>query len=283
VVLRDFVYLDVERLRSFVAQAGKGLLSERATGAEHEGGVTAHAGVKVPLFADLGGDTDYRYIRTSTETRSLHDHIFEEFHSHLASEGKLMELDSAWNEDEFADGQFIEVKGAVRLIDYKRAVEMMSVFPSIKEIAAKAAGAGAPPTEPEARRKAAEMRQQVKAMPIKEIGTFVRDWYGDDVRVKVYPFEDRPECMFVGRADRTFFRYAPSTLSSTYGAVINADWTALLHIHRGRPALVNTISSPGQHLDDIMEGLTEVVSGLNVSGVTFPAIAATPLAIYRPS
>jgi len=56
---RDFVYLDVERVRSCVAQAGGGVPMERTGSREHEvGGKTSIAG-GIPLLARVEGHADY--------------------------------------------------------------------------------------------------------------------------------------------------------------------------------------------------------------------------------
>jgi hypothetical protein len=158
----------------------------------------------------------------------------------------------------------------------------MSVFPTIVDIATKATAIGGQQADPRARQKTQAMTQQAKSLPIKQIAEFVREWYGEDVRLKIFPDASHPERVLVGRAARSLFRYSPSILVATYGRVIDAGWTALVHVHKGATFSPPSAQASGQQeLDDMMEGLTDVIAGLSTSGVQFPAVAMTPLAIYR--
>jgi hypothetical protein len=93
-LLRDFIYLDIERVRSFVAQIAGGLTSELGTKDEQK---TAHktelqGGLPAGIVKGTGG-TDYHYVRTQSETRSLHDAIFHEFHGAVLDAGQLIDLE----------------------------------------------------------------------------------------------------------------------------------------------------------------------------------------------
>jgi hypothetical protein len=210
VSLRDFIYLDTERLRSFVAQAAGGLISEKVAGRQHEAGATASGKAKVPLIAEVGGDLNYRYVRSESETKSLHDYIFEEFRRYLVTQSLVTfvpEDVQDWSDRSFADGQFLEVSGVMKLIDFQGAVHTISIFPKVVDLAIKSAqmqsnNPAIPSTRPDR-----TMSQQMKTMPIKEIGNFVNEWYGDDLRLKLFPFPDSPDRLLVGRADRSLFRY----------------------------------------------------------------------------
>ena len=85
--LRDFIYLDVERVRSLVAQNQGGLLSERTHETEHDMGTSAGGEGGVPFLAKVQGEVNYHYLRSQSETRSLHDYLFSEFYSMLESAG----------------------------------------------------------------------------------------------------------------------------------------------------------------------------------------------------
>ena len=86
-IIRDFIYLDVERVRSFVAQLKEGLPSERTREAEHEAGGKAAAEAGLPLITKGSGEINYHYLRSHSETSSLHDFIFEELYSNPIVDG----------------------------------------------------------------------------------------------------------------------------------------------------------------------------------------------------
>src|SRR5260370_20299921 len=78
--VRDFIYLDVERIRSFVAQASGGLTSELTRQAEHQVGGEGGASGGLPFLATVSGKAEYHYLTSQMETKSLHDQIFQEFY-----------------------------------------------------------------------------------------------------------------------------------------------------------------------------------------------------------
>ena len=70
--IRDFVYFDFERVRSFVAQAMGGLVSESSRGQSHQTAGKAGVSGGIPGLLKGTGELDYRYVRSDQETRSLH-------------------------------------------------------------------------------------------------------------------------------------------------------------------------------------------------------------------
>jgi len=85
--LRDFVYLDVERVKSLLAQMDRGLLSERADASESSASVRGEAGLNIPALAKVGGGGQYVSTNSATETRTLHDFVYNQ------TEERLLELD----------------------------------------------------------------------------------------------------------------------------------------------------------------------------------------------
>ncbi|MGH7860719.1 MAG: DUF6414 family protein, partial [Candidatus Dormibacteraceae bacterium] len=127
---------------SYVAQAAKGLTSERTVGSEHQAGGSANVRGKVPLLMEGSGELDYRYVRSGSETKSLHDHIFTEFDDHVSEQGLVKEFEPAsdeWEADSFRDAEFVRVHGPIKVIDYQNSVRMMSILPNLITMATKAA------------------------------------------------------------------------------------------------------------------------------------------------
>src|SRR5438874_9342415 len=84
-LLRDFIYLDVERLRSIAAQLG--------------------------------------IQSTDTSDRAARETIAMGVEPALVARGNVAQIDSGfdfskWTADAFADGQFLRASGVVRLLDF---------------------------------------------------------------------------------------------------------------------------------------------------------------------
>lgn len=286
--IRDFVYMDIERVRSYVAQLSGGLASERTTGAEHQSGIQGSIEGSIPLLSKATGEADYRYARSHSETKSLHDHIFAEFYEGIQSTDAFVVLNDAskfmWSEANFIDGNFILAQGALRFVDYHYTFELMKNIPALMEFANKF------PTINGDEQKQRDARPQptisdFKKLPIKQIGAFVEQFYSSQhVRVKLYPSGYSQPKVLVGNGDKGCFRSPPLELLKLYGPLIDAEWYCLAQINKGASSRPKRFTaSTGNQIEDAFESMFDQLSELTdlLYGVQFPAVAMTPIAIYR--
>ena len=127
-------------------------------------------------------------------------------------------------------------------------------------------------------------RGQMASLPIKDLTSVMGQFYGATIRLKVFPFPKSPDHVLVGTADRAMFRYPPGLLANTYGMVIDAGWTCVMQVNRGLRHAVGQLSSvTGNQAEDALEQMIDILVNLNdiAQGVQFPAVAVTPIAIFR--
>jgi len=284
--IRDFIYLDVERVRSWVAQAAGGLVSERASGREHATGGKGSAKGRVPFLVEVGGEADYHYRRSLTETLSVHDAIFAEFCEHLTpTQGPQDAAD--WVEAAFRDGEFVQTKGRLKIVDYKDAIRRLESLPKFADAVTRLGNSATAVQQNPSRNTIprAQSPQTAKLDPkqVRDITHTANEVYGDLIRIKVLPFPEDDTCSYVGAGDRASFRYRPDALSIIYGSVIDADWTVVAQVNKGRVATVPPTTTDDQSLEDRFEALVYVLDELTqlAQGIRFPAVAVTPVAIYR--
>lgn len=91
--VRQFLYLDTEQIRSFVAQIEQGLpekrekvLLQRSTG----GG---KGSIKIPTIAEAGISGSVLWESSSTETMSMHHFLFSIFEEAIRSSRKVVSID----------------------------------------------------------------------------------------------------------------------------------------------------------------------------------------------
>ena len=286
--LRDFIYLDIERVRSFVAQLNEGLPSERSKGSEQEAGTAGSVEGSLPFVVKGIGEVNYHYLRTQSETRSLHDFIFEEFFRGLNRENMLHEITVntplTWTERTFSDGAFALVAGIFKFIDYQYTIKAFQMGNYAFEIARKSI------TEKgkERQEKEAAIQRQAteyKKLPLNELAAFINANYDEDfIRVKIFPYRKDTNKFFIGNAERKAFRLPPVSIRNTYGAVFDANWFCLLQINLGVKHQPGTfVSTTGNEMEDAFERVVETTATLSnlTHGVNFPAVAMTPIAIFR--
>lgn len=285
--LRDFIYLDIERVRSFVAQVSGGLTSELGTKDEEKSAEKAElqGGLPAGILKGTAG-VDYHYVRTQSETKSLHDAIFQEFQRAILEAGRLIDLttltEGDWSDDLFTDGAFLVTDGALKIMDYRSAALTIQALPKIEAAVSRLSSLGQTPAVKPKDRKG--QQAQIAQLPLKEMVSVIEQFYGDTTRLKVFPFPSMPSLVLVGTAERTMFRYPPDLLANTYGMVIDAGWNYVLQVNRGVSYPLGQLSSAtGNQVEDSLEQLVDLLVGLNVmaQGVQFPAVAVTPIAVFR--
>src|SRR5439155_12478659 len=135
--IRDFIYLDAERLKSILAQVDESLLEKVDEAESATGSAEASADIQIPLLAKLGGAGSYVATRQVTETRTLHDAIYNFVERRLVEEDALFvlseELDSAaWLDDsaraDVNDIAFVLVRGRPLLNDFAYMKGFLSRF-----------------------------------------------------------------------------------------------------------------------------------------------------------
>ncbi len=302
--IRDFIYLDIERVRSFFAQLMGGLPTERSFQSEQGQGIGGSGELRTPLFG-AKIEADNRYIRSSTETRSLHDQIMVEFMKGLLENNFLHKFpgDFDWKEASFKDGMFILVTGPIRVIDHKliaseidRLSHLAMTIDSLGISKGDESSASTNLGNRQQRRKAQKenrknasggLQQKMEEASVPQIASFLEHHMRDTMRILVFPTQDCPKNHFVATAIMSAFRYNTVALQGLYGHTIDANWNCLLQVNKGAKNEM-IIQSDDSHSEagGIETALESVIDGLSTintpkQGIEFPKVAATPIAIYR--
>lgn len=293
-LIRDFVYLDWERVRSMAAQLFRGIPEGRSEGASREADAKGELeGNAIWLLKGKFG-ADYRYLRTENETRSFHHHVYSLIEDKLIDDKSLIAIDGnfdfrQWNQSFFQDGQYVRVNGLVRFMDYDWISMMLDALPQMYKTIIHMESIGlkyaqASPQETALRKKQHQDRlNEMKALKLNEITTFIRQMYGDTVRIKVVANKKHKENVFVGAGDPDNFHDTVSSLTQKYGYEVDANWTVM---GQGNISAISEEPVPipiGNGMEDMFEQIALMVSGLNrtATAVKFPAISFTPISIYR--
>ncbi len=133
--VRDFVYLDWERVRSLAAQLLEGIPQDQREERRHEVGGKSQIELSALTILKGQGGVDYRYFRSTSETQSFHHHVYSLFEDALIQKNLVTVIDDTladdrWAEDFFYDGQFVLATGIVRIMDYSWVAGFMESFPN---------------------------------------------------------------------------------------------------------------------------------------------------------
>ena len=227
-MLRDFVYLDWERVRSLAAQLFQGV-PETST-REHGSSLAVEGRVEGGVLNLLKGQAgvDYRYFRADNETRSFHHHVYNQVEDQLDQAKLITKVDSdfdfdGWTRYMFRDGQFVLVTGIVRLMDFGWVSAMMEALPKLmravhhsEDLSLKQLMEQGQLTQREFEARKKDQQRQlsdIQALKIDQLTTIVRQIYGNVVRVKVLPSRAHPVNVLVGTGDLPNFHDTEASLA----------------------------------------------------------------------
>jgi hypothetical protein len=260
--LREFIYLDAQRVRSLAAQFD----------------------LPAPVSA---------VDRTASEA------LFQKVEPLLLTRATVKPVDASfdydtWRPETFPDGQLLRATGTIRLMDFTWLSDALAGLPAVLRRMSKLEMEALKNSD-EGRRMSKSQLQarqtenqvaigKVEEFKSDELGEVVRKLYPDVVRVKLRPSpNDHPAAVLVGSAHSAWFYDAPAALSQKYGIEIDAGWTVLGQVNNPGPAAGPQPLPVGNKMEDAFEQIALLMNNAFrlANAPAFPAISITPIAIYR--
>lgn len=287
-MFRDFVYLDTERVQSIIAQLEKGVLDKvmEGKGSELEGTAGAAAGVLASFLPiGLGGTISKKHdIQTS---KVLHDYAFNVALEALKRDGLCLEVEN-WERKEMPlpDAAFILVRGSLSILDYGLLKALAENEKAINRLTTSNKPQPKPHT---AQTKGNKPQTEV----FKQMWTLADAFMGDTVQVRLRFSAD---IIFAGPISREFLRENIRDLILKYGGEPRDGWTMLAQVAQVTSPSDQSNSLLGlnesmakfdpnnlRSLADFFNPLVEVLNMFQevMASISYPAIAVTPIAIYR--
>jgi len=292
--LRDFIYLDWDRLRSLAAQLLQGLPEGKTAEQSHESAVRGQLeGNAIWLLKGQVG-TDYRFFRAENETRSFHHYVYSLFEQTLRDNRSILFIDdefdfNKWTSDYFRDGQFVLAQGMVRFMDYEWVSIMLEALPEMYRTLIHMEGIGLKAAQATTQELATKKKQReerlrdLKALKLDQITILIRQLYGETVRIKVVPSNKHTENVLVGAGQPDHFHDTAAALSQKYGYEVDAKWVIFGQINTSAVSKEPALIPIGNEMEDFFEQVALMVSQVNqmATAVKFPAVSFTPISIYR--
>ncbi len=272
-MFRDFIYLDIDRIQSILAQLEQGLLSELMEEKTKESKERATATVNLLamlLPASISGTVEQGRGTSIGESRVLHDYAFEQARLALKDKDLLVEQDDH-NWDDVPETGFVLVRGSARISDYRTLEKIAANFDKVDKIFSTKTG-----------------KQPGMGKQMKEMSTVIDTFFKDTIRVNITNAQD---CEFVGPLAREHLREDIRDLIYKYSSAPPGEWVMLANIAR--------VPDPEDSEEEaILERLVEVGAGSVArqigqamsmlyafqelfGSVSYPEVAVSPIAVYR--
>lgn len=300
IALRDFVYLDIERVKSLLAQLDQGLLTDRADTVDSSRTIEGHGGLRIPALAELGGTSEFMFRNQATETRTLHDYIYNQTEAKLIDIGRVIRLPEDFDSkalmghtvrSQLSHVTYILVHGYPYMSDYRW---MATVLNDVNELiktmtefsfAARIAGTkGTERSRLEQEKNSTIKSAQINPQQVRGYSKILDQFYRDRLVVKILPFDD-PDVRIVGPLRPEFLRDRMDDIRFKYGSAPTAKWTVFGQV-ASIPSREIVAPPSGQYFSNEVEGAMDqmFVAMRDLErffGVSYPEIAITPIAIFR--
>lgn len=303
--IREFFYVDVDRVRSLLAQLQDGVVDAIKSETTH----TAEAGAEARVFG-IGGRGGYGRETRLEESRSQQDLTFVAFEELCNEEGLISDIGAdfaspaLWESGQvhasLREGQLVRLTCDVQVLDGGLFGDRVNRFQAMAR--ALVGINGSVPQLANAKQLAKQTSDAVDAVmgipatQMNAISEFVQAFVGDSVSVRVLPCgSDFLEFAFAGAllGRQEYLQAEREHLFSRYGNG-PSKWTAVLQV-AAIPSDPSTADSAAE-VDSLREsgdisraGMERVASNLLqlmesiglVEGPRWPSVSVTPLGIYR--
>jgi hypothetical protein len=296
--VRDFIYMDVERLKSIVAQVEEGLAESltRTKGAAHQAG----GGVEGGLFGVLKGGADVKALweNREAETRSLHDYLYNKVESALIEHDLLMRIPGDVEADQIPGGDastwlpetaFFLAHGRVSINDFAHMKLVLDNMNAIAGFIAQCTSFSTDaPLSPKKKKEIERITQEqlrLDSKLVKGFQVFLDTFYKGRVVIKMMPFHEHPSFRLVGNLNKLLLRDDIDSIIYKYSTSPVGSWTIFGQVASIPP---ESGSSPmpvsgGGDIEQALHAFFDALRGIEVQAqsVIYPEVAITPIAIYR--
>lgn len=296
-MVRDFIYLDTERVRSMVSQLEEGLVEEQAVNSGASTSIDGKIqGSLLGLVKGAGG-ADYLWRRDRSETRTLHDFIYSKLEKRLVKDKRLVKIpdersDSMAIREGLDDTDFILLTGNVVINAFGRMKKLLGQFNDLGKFLAYCTtssleGSLSPKDLTRLKRqKAQEMKidKQLQDGLQLVIDTF----YEELIVLKTAPVPSDPGFRFVGSLRPEYLREEIGSIVHKYGTSPRSKWTVFAQVAAipeeddgdesddDDPRQVKGIENAFQNMFDAVRAMEATLQP-----IAFPEVAVTPIAVYR--
>lgn len=296
--IRDFIYLDTDRLKSIIAQVEKGVLlsstNVRTKGVETS--LSAEGGILG--FMKAIGAGNFIWQNQESETKTLHDNIYNKVEDTLITNDILIRVPDNYKEanveidrfrKELKDNMFVLLNGKININDFTQMRIIIEKFNDLGRFFAQCGAMKLPDsaTKKDRQNYINKIREKI-TLDKKFLEGFelIFDvFYKDRVVIKIMPFDSQIDLRFVGNLNKGFLRDDISSITYKYGTAPISKWNIFAQIASIPPKdRSNTeVSMSGSEIEIALQKVFDAfrVVELTAQSVVYPEISITPIAIYR--
>ncbi|MDP8904443.1 MAG: hypothetical protein M3N29_03870 [Chloroflexota bacterium] len=268
----DFIYLDIQRLRSFASQLFEGVPESRTTSTSDDTHLAGSIEASLPLLLRGTMDTKAVLSAGSSLTSTIHHKLVVEVIAGLRERGYLRDSIRA----ELPDGAFVLVSGQLQVIDAEALAGLVERMPDVQRSFRTLTGDPQRSNRAERRsRHGHDSDSDLTPGQANALTNILRTFASNSVRIRLLSGDHLVATAIV---ERDKFVEQLDRLVVRHGHRMAGTWHVLGQVNK--PADDPFYSPEGQTLLDIVErdALAPMKLFVDISGT---AATITPLAVYR--
>lgn len=298
--IRDFIYIDIERVKSILSQLEEGLIDEMQVMHGNSGSTTLGGEAGLLGIFKATADSEIQFHRELSETKSLHDYIYNKVESLLLNENQLVRIPnqeirtySSRLRDSIGNTSFILAKGKVTINDFSRLRKLLENYEELSKFIAKCVISSKKENLTQAQAKLAyddlvhDFTKSLDKEMRKGLNHLIDMFYHDRIVIKIIPYREYPDFRFVGNIDKTYLRDDIESIVYKYGSAPVSDWTIFGQIASVPPENRSDqiFNMTGNQIENAFNQMFDAYRKIEnmAQSVTYPEISITPIAIYRES
>lgn len=245
--IRDFIYLDDERMKSIFSQIEKGLIEDTTEVKSDKKHTTGKAEVSAGFFDFLktkaGVESGILWENKGSETKTLHDHMYNLMEEKLIENQSIHVIDKnrndikeLWEKGEInkviSDTSFVLIKGKLMIDDYVRFEELAGDSNNITLALDYLINQQKTPSNLKAKKKLEQTRlknlkTQGKLLDetfIEGLRVVIEKFYKNQFILKLMPFQENLFLRFIGTLNEKYLRDSIESLILQYGTCPVSEW-----------------------------------------------------------
>jgi hypothetical protein len=263
-MLKDFTYIDFERVRSYLAQMNGKLQDYASVTTQHAAGGEAGAKAEglTKLFLDAEAKGSYMYTKSKSETSSLHHAIFDEFDRQVQGKGLVGSLTD--------EKPFTRLTCHIKVVDYRLLAEQFRSAAKLMPLVNKFANQVSSSKQ--------KQNEKAQVKQVEDIATAIELMFGE---VRVLQLLDESSQIIAQAFLNEELLPQKSVLFARNNEVLPEEWIVFCL----KPLRQTAIPAPAYVGDDFADKLQAATDALKVmKQVIMPdknTPTIVPVAIYR--
>lgn len=242
--IKEFIYLDVERVKSVYAQYEKGLLKSKNTNTNTESQISAEVGTGniLDLFGiNAKGMGEILRSSQKSETKTLHDYMYNQVEETLKNKDKLVKIGfngenkkikNLWDngnlQEELGTEKYVLVKGRVMIEDYEKLTVMAEKINELLiSLEGLEQGNESNKSYDDLLSLLNKNNELFTDVFIESFKNVLNNLYGTRLVMKIHPFSDKSNLKFISILNRDYLRDSIDNIIFNYGTYPIQEWYIL--------------------------------------------------------